>query len=65
MLQLRLKQGLDLNELKSKYGETPLKRIIKKAPFLKEQGLIDFNGNKISLTEKGFLLSNTVIAEFI
>ncbi len=65
MLRLRLKQGLDLNELKAKHGESSVKRIIKKASFLKEQGLIDFENNIISLTEKGFLLSNTVISELI
>ena len=65
MLRLRLKQGLDLNELESKFGEAPVKRITKKAPFLKKQGLIDYGNNIISLTEKGFLLSNAVISEFI
>ncbi len=65
MLRLRLNQGLDLNELESKFGEAPVKRITKKAPFLKEQGLIDYENNTISLTEKGFLLSNAVISEFI
>ena len=65
MLRLRLKQGLDLDELNIKYGETPVKRIMKKVPFLQEQDLIDFENNIISLTEKGFLLSNTVISEFI
>lgn len=65
MLRLRLKQGLDLDELNIKYGETPVKRITKKVPFLQEQDLIDFENNIISLTEKGFLLSNTVISEFI
>ena len=48
-----------------KYGEIPVKRIMKKVPFLQEQDLIDFENNIISLTEKGFLLSNTVISEFI
>ena len=65
MLRLRLKRGLDLNELKSKYGESAFERILKKVSFLKEQDLIDFDNNIISLTEKGFLLSNTVISELI
>ncbi len=65
MLSLRLKQGLDLDELKSKYGESSVKRIIEKVSFLKEQGLVDYKNNIISLTEKGFLLSNTVISELI
>ncbi|MBE6751618.1 MAG: radical SAM family heme chaperone HemW [Ruminococcaceae bacterium] len=65
MLRLRLKQGLNLDELNMKFGETAIKRIIEKVSFLKEQGLIDYKNNIISLTEKGFLLSNTVISELI
>jgi len=60
-----LKQGLNLDELNMKFGETAIKRIIEKVSFLKEQGLIDYKNNIISLTEKGFLLSNTVISELI
>ncbi|MBE6747877.1 MAG: radical SAM family heme chaperone HemW [Ruminococcaceae bacterium] len=65
MLRLRLKQGLKLNELNALYGESPIKNIFKKAPLLKEQGLVYFDGESISLTEKGFLVSNSVISEFI
>ncbi len=65
MLRLRLKKGILLTELKTLYGETPLKRIKEKAPFLKEQGLVEFDGERISLTRKGYLLSNSVICELI
>lgn len=65
MLRLRLKEGLNLSLLKELYGEKPLKNINEKAPFLKEQGLIDFDGEKLSLTRKGFLLSNSVICQLI
>ena len=65
MLKLRLKKGLDLAELKKLYGEKPLAKINENAPFLRDQGLIDFDGNKISLTRKGFLLSNSVICKLI
>ncbi len=65
MLKLRLKKGLLLSELKTLYGENPLIKIKEKAPFLKEQGLIDFDGERISLTRKGLLLSNSVICELI
>ena len=65
MLRLRLKQGLKLNELKTLYGEAPVENIIKKAPLLKEQGLVDFDGNVLALTKAGFLVSNSVISEFI
>ncbi len=65
MLKLRLKKGLSLTELKTLYGENPLSKIKEKAPFLKEQGLIDFDGERIALTREGFLLSNSVICELI
>lgn len=65
MLKLRLKKGLSLSKLKHLYGEEPLIKIKEKAPFLKEQGLIDFDGEKIILTRKGYLLSNSVICELI
>ena len=65
MLKLRLKKGLDLHELKSLYGEKPLIKIKEKAPFLKEQGLIEFDKDRLALTRKGYLLSNSVICELI
>ena len=65
MLRLRLKEGLNLSDLSNLYGETSANNIIKKAPLLKEQGFINYENNIISFTEKGFLLSNSIISEFI
>ncbi len=65
MLGLRMKTGIKLSELKELYGEKPLIKIKEKAPFLKEQGLVDFDDERISLTRKGYLLSNSVIGELI
>ena len=65
MLRLRLKEGLNLNELTRIYGEDATKNIKEKAPLLKEQGFVNFENNIISLTEKGFLISNTIISELI
>ncbi len=65
MLKLRLKKGLNIEELISLYGEAPARKILKKAPLFKEQGLIHFDGKNLSLTKKGFLLSNSIISEFI
>ena len=65
MLKLRLKKGVSLSELENLYGEKPLIKIKEKAPFLKEQGLIDFDGEKLTLTRNGYLLSNSVICELI
>lgn len=65
MLRLRLKSGLSLEELSSLYGDDAVKVIKEKAPFLKKQGLVEYNGENLSLTKKGFLLSNAVISEFL
>ena len=65
MLRLRLKEGLSLSDLSRIYGEKHVKKIIKKAPLFKEQGFVNFDGENISLTDKGFLLSNSIIAELI
>lgn len=65
MLKLRLKKGLNLHELTELYGEKAAKKIKKKAPLFKEQGFVDFDGENLSLTRKGFLISNSIICEFI
>ncbi len=65
MLRLRLKEGLSVTKLTELYGDKYAKKIIKKAPLFKEQGFINFDGETISLTNKGFLLSNAIIAELI
>jgi len=56
MLRLRLREGLDV----SGYPE-----IISKTPELIKSGYINFDGKKISLTSKGFLMSNSVIEYLI
>ena len=65
MLKLRLKKGLNLTELKNLHGEKALERINKKAPLFKEQGFVNFDSENLSLTRKGFLVSNSIIAELI
>lgn len=57
MLGLRLSDGINLTELK-----------IKQKPdlsYLENSGYIKCDGDRISLTEKGMLLSNSVICEII
>lgn len=65
MLRLRLKEGLDIKSLTNAYGEKSAENIIKKAPLFKERGLVNYDGNHLSLTTKGMLLSNSIISEFI
>lgn len=65
MLRLRLRDGFSIGELCEKYGKSSADTITKKAPLLKEQGLIKYDGKNIALTEKGFLLSNSIINELL
>ncbi len=65
MLRLRMRKGINLISLKYFYGDEPYNRIQKKAPFLKEKGLVFYDGVILTLTEKGMLLSNAVISELI
>lgn len=60
MLRLRLSEGLNLSGI-----ETDREKIIKKIPPLINAGYINFDGENISLTEKGFLMSNSVIEYLI
>ncbi len=65
MLRMRMRKGINLKSLKLLYGEEPYTEIKKKAPFLKEKGLVLYDGEILRLTEKGMLLSNAVISELI
>jgi len=65
MLSLRLKSGLNLTELKEKWGKelSPLK--LKKLKILENQGYITFKNNTVSLTPKGFLIENAISCEIM
>ena len=65
MLRLRLREGLKLLELSSLYSPKACEKILKMAPLFQKHGLVDFDGETLSLTQKGALLSNSIIAELI
>lgn len=60
MLRLRLREGLDLRRTEEKRST-----IEKKLPLLIKNGYINFDNDIISLTPKGFLMSNSVIEYLI
>lgn len=60
MLRLRLAEGLNLSDVESHRSE-----LVKKITPLEKAGYIKYNGENISLTEKGFLMSNSVIEYLI
>lgn len=64
MLALRLREGLIFEKARERFGSFPLD-IIKKAQAPRLEGLVNITDKNISLTAKGFLLSNAVTGELI
>lgn len=65
MLSLRLVDGINFKEMGDKYGYDEVEKIKEKArPFIGWR-LAEIKDNRLCLTRKGFLLSNTVIAALI
>ena len=65
MLRLRLIDGVDYNEYTKKFGKSFPSEIIKRAHKFAKVGLVSINENGFHLTEKGFLVSNSVISDLI
>lgn len=65
MLRLRLKDGLNVAELSAKFPEAPADKILENARPFEKPGLLHINKNTVSLTPKGFLLSNALTAEIL
>ena len=65
MLALRLKEGLCFKRYRERFGKD-LNRSIKKAALpLKDAGLLNINNDSISLTDRGMLLSNSIITNLL
>lgn len=64
ILRLRLSEGLNLEKYKEAYGE-PSKDFLRKIDKYCKTGLMKADGNSVSFTPRGFLVSNTIIADLI
>ncbi|MBQ9680007.1 MAG: radical SAM family heme chaperone HemW [Ruminococcus sp.] len=62
MLALRLTEGLRFAEYERRFHQPVSDRLIKSARNLQSQGLCEVSDTSVSLTVKGFLVSNAVIA---
>ena len=65
MLALRLSRGLIFKEYEDRFGEKINTDILRKAKLFLKQGLCHLDDKHISLTDKGMLVSNSIIGEFI
>lgn len=65
MLSLRLKWGINLQKVKKIGGLNFARNLVNKAKFYENHQLCKVNDNNICLTPKGFLMSNSLISEFL
>ena len=65
MLSLRTSKGIDIAELKLRLGGNLSEDFMRKIRVFSQQGYVEADDKSIKLTEKGFLMSNAIIAELI
>ena len=65
MLRLRLTEGIVFSEFEKRFSHRFDESKKEKARFFKEKGLVDIDESHLSLTREGFLVSNSLICEFI
>ncbi len=65
MLSLRLKAGFSLSEYKEKFNEDFLIGREAELEKYRELGLLNFGNDRISLTERGFYVSNAILADLL
>lgn len=61
MLSLRTDRGINLDEFKKKFGEKEYNRLLKKAERHKNANQLRVNDNQLTLTEKGIMISDSII----
>lgn len=65
MLRLRLRNGVQYDEIAKRGYEEKIGTIKEKAEIFAQHGLAELNDGGFNLTPKGFLISNTVITNFV
>ena len=65
MLRLRLTEGLKSELIKARFGFDIPPEMLERARFYEKNGMAKVTESSISLTPKGFLVSNTIIADLL
>lgn len=65
MLNLRLRDGLDIAHFSEKYNLSPKDAFYEKAEIYSRAGYLTLQNGTIRLTASGFLVSNTIISELL
>ncbi len=64
-LGLRLNAGVDVAALENEFGREMIAPAIDTATRLMQDGMLDFDGERVRLTSRGRLISNDVFQEFL
>lgn len=62
---LRTKIGVDLVELKNKFGDKQYNKLLRQAQKYIDSGRMKINDNHLSLTREGIYISDTIISDFM
>ncbi len=65
MLRLRLKSGISFAEYQNSFGTSLSEEFLQKCLLFEKAGLLNITDKNISLTNKGMLLSNSIITELL
>lgn len=65
MLRLRLKSGIDTREYQNLFGKELSKDFLDKCRIFQKAGFLNLSDKNICLTNKGMLLSNSIITELL
>ncbi len=65
MLRLRLKSGIDLTEYARIFGEELPQKLLNRCADFEKAKLLKLEADRISLTDSGMLLSNSIITELL
>ena len=65
MLRLRLCKGIVFDEYEKRFSHPFDESKKERARFFEKKGLVDIDESHLSLTREGFLVSNSLICEFI
>jgi len=65
MLRLRTAEGIDLDEMETRFGHEMRTKAEHTARQFLSSGLLTHDGNRLHLTRQGVFVSNMIMAEFM
>ena len=63
-LNLRLRDGINLNEFRTLFGQNYTERFESKIKYLSENKLIEINTDNLKLSDRGWMFADSIAAYF-